>query len=74
MSTYLRSNLGRTITIVAAIGVAMVSLFALTVDKDRLFHTLGIHTNKGAVLADNTCTVPRERSDEIYFVSCAGFF
>lgn len=74
MATYLRSNLGRAAALVAAIGVALISLFALGTNKDSLLQTLGIHSAQGASLADNSCVASRAQSDEVYFVSCAGFF
>ncbi len=74
MTTYLRSNLARAAAIAAAVIVAGGSLLALSGNKDTLLQTLGIRTTQGASLANNSCVAPRAQSDEVYFVSCAGFF
>jgi len=73
MATYLRSNTARATAVVAAIGVAVVSLLTLTNSKDTLLHTLGIGSSAKGVLA-NACAEPQQQNDEVYFVSCAGFF
>lgn len=73
MITYLRTHTARAIAILAAVGVAALSLLALAGSRDGLFHSFTA-ANKGIALADNSCTESQAQSDDVYFVSCGGFF
>lgn len=74
MKDHLRGSLVRTTALAAAVGVAALSLLPVAMGKYDLLGTLGIRSAQETALADNSCVMPHEQGDEVYFVSCGGFF
>lgn len=63
-------------TVSVALGMAAVTVAATVGGKNSLWHMLGVSDAKaGPALADASCTLPsKDTAEDIYFVSCGGFF
>jgi hypothetical protein len=55
-----------------AAGIIALSAPYMSSAKSMVMGKLGL--SHGSMLADASCTLPKDASDDIYFVSCAGFF
>lgn len=59
-----------------ALGVIAITIASIASGKNGLWQKLGVSSPGGSVaLADTSCEVPgKDTSNEVYFVSCGGFF
>ncbi|HEV8666264.1 MAG TPA: hypothetical protein VN665_00235 [Candidatus Paceibacterota bacterium] len=58
-----------------ALGMLALTLASATGAKSSFWNKLGISTaSASGPVADNQCAVPKSGSDDVYFVSCGGFF
>jgi hypothetical protein len=56
------------------LGLITLSIANATGAKNMLMHKLGLAPKGAIAINDVSCAVPKDSGDDVYFVSCAGFF